>query len=100
IRDFHVTGVQTCALPISLLRGAHHDGLHNVALLHAAAGDGVLHRGDDDVADPRVAPTRATEYPDAEDLLGTRVVGDLEPRLLLRSEERRVGTECASGRWQ
>src|SRR5690606_34410130 len=66
----------------ALLGGAHHDSLDHVTLLDTGAGKGVLHRRDDDVADTRVAPTRAAEHPDAEDLLRTRVVGDLE-----RSEE-------------
>ena len=39
--------------------------------------------GNDDVADAGVAPTGAAEHADAQDLLGTRVVGDLESRLLL-----------------
>src|SRR5262249_21238631 len=34
-----------------LLRGTHDDGLDHVALLHAGAGDGVLHGGHDDIAD-------------------------------------------------
>src|SRR3954471_5185371 len=66
-----------------LLDGAHDDGLDDVALLDVAARDRVLDGGDDDVADAGVAPTRAAEHTDAEDLLGARVVGDLESRLLL-----------------
>src|SRR3954467_7014441 len=67
----------------ALLGGAHDHGLDDVALLDVAAGDRVLDRADDDVTDAGVAPTRATEHADAEDFLGTGVVGDLEPRLLL-----------------
>jgi hypothetical protein len=52
-------------------------------LLHAGAGKGILHGRHDDVTDARVSPAAAAEHTDAEDLLGTRVVGDLEPRLLL-----------------
>ena len=37
----------------------------------------------DDVADAGVAPTGAAEHADAQDLLGSGVVGDLQPRLLL-----------------
>src|SRR5262249_17574962 len=44
---------------------------------------GVLDRADDDVTDAGVPTTRATEDPDAQDLFGTGVVGDLESRLLL-----------------
>src|SRR4051794_20257805 len=67
----------------ALLDGPDHNGLDDVALLDVATGDRVLHGGDDDVADSGVAPTRATENTDAEDLLRTGVVGDLESRLLL-----------------
>src|SRR4249919_260874 len=66
-----------------LLRGPHDHRLDDLALLDVAAGDGVLDGGDDDVADARVAATRSAEHADAQDLLGTRVVGDLQPRLLL-----------------
>src|SRR5256885_11776404 len=80
IRDYKVTGVQTCALPIY----ARH---------HACAGaDGFS------ACDARhcrdLLPTavldvlRATGY----------IVHDLESKLDLRSEERRVGKECRS-RW-
>src|SRR5947208_16559043 len=40
--------------PPLLLGGADDDRLDDVALLHRATGDGVLDRGDDDVADTRV----------------------------------------------
>src|SRR5256885_7845440 len=82
IRDYKVTGVQTCALPILQLvvarpdeRGAADDGRRR---LHHPTG----------VADPqRVALT----------LLGlaVRPAGGVERD---RSEERRVGKECRS-RW-
>src|SRR4051794_31365053 len=67
----------------ALLDGPDHNGLDDVTLLDVATGDRVLHGGDDDVADSGVAPTRAAENTDAEDLLRTGVVGDLESRLLL-----------------
>src|SRR5690606_110806 len=67
----------------TLLGCADDDRLDDVALLDVAAGDRVLHRGDDDVADAGVATTGSAEHADAQDLLGTRVVGDLESRLLL-----------------
>src|SRR4030095_10073316 len=59
------------------------DRFHDVALLHAGAGDGFFDGGHDDVADACVAPTRAAEHADAQDLPGTRVVGDSKSRLLL-----------------
>src|SRR6476619_3702344 len=36
--------------PTALLDGAHDDGLDDITLLHARAGQSVLHRRDDDVA--------------------------------------------------
>src|SRR5256885_10179736 len=84
IRDYKVTGVQTCALPISYR--SHH---------HAAAGVDILAR----------QPTRLSAHHkghDVGDIL--RHAEPLERRGLLaclaegRSEERRVGKECRS-RW-
>src|SRR5579859_3465717 len=45
--------------PPDLLGGAHDHGLHHVALLHSPAGDCLLDRHDDDVADRGVFPLRA-----------------------------------------
>src|SRR4029453_18558059 len=66
-----------------LLLDPDDDRLDDLALYDGAAGDGVLPRGHDDVADPGLAPPGAAEHADAEDLLGTSVVRDLQPRLLL-----------------
>src|SRR2546428_13694474 len=76
IRDLIVTGVQTCALPIS--------GTHGHDLVRAAGDDQVM--GDA----PRV-----------EHLIVPAAHGDMVRLLvleILRSEERRVGEECRS-RW-
>src|SRR5690606_27803705 len=62
---------------------ADDDRLDDVALLDVATGDGVLDGRHDGVADAGVTATGATENTDAENLLGTRVVGDLQSRLLL-----------------
>src|SRR3954465_7780024 len=67
----------------ALLHRADDDCLDHVTPLDPGTGQGVLHGGDDDVADARVATPRAAEHPDAEDLLRTRVVGDTQSRLLL-----------------
>src|SRR5690606_40322448 len=84
IRDFHVTGVQTCALPIyaeivdqailiqHLAEGQHIAGLYSLAVMLFAC-------------DPQ---------PDDEIRRGTGTDGFGN----LRSEERRVGKECRS-RW-
>src|SRR6476659_373040 len=66
-----------------LLLGADDDALHDVALLHGRAGDGVLDRGDEDVPDRGVAAAGAAEHLDDEDLLGAAVVSDAEAGLLL-----------------
>src|SRR5439155_15369530 len=70
-------------LPPTLLRGTHHDTLHDLTLLHRAARQRVLHRTHDDVAEARVSTARPTEDTDHQDLLGPRVVRDPAPRLLL-----------------
>src|SRR5690606_39527537 len=94
IRDFHVTGVQTCALPIlwlgkAIVRELSIDGLRFGT---ARSESGAL----PDV--PETAPEAATkdsggmlstvELPTADDILARE-----------RSEERRVGKECRSG-WE
>src|ERR1700704_701577 len=67
----------------ALLAGAHHDRLDDIALLHPGTGKGILHCRHDDITDARVSPAGAAEHADTQDLLGTGVVGDLKPRLLL-----------------
>src|SRR5690606_40131453 len=92
IRDFHVTGVQTCALPIFL---AIRDG----ATFPAAAGSIVLCTGGRVVvssadAEVALAPGEAV-YVTADDA-GTVVTVDAAGE---RSEERRVGQSggCGAG---
>src|SRR5688572_31130963 len=80
IRDLTVTGVQTCALPISMPRAA--------------------------LIDVDAWPALKTSYSDSSRLqkpempLCWRMVGNVawRPVSSLRSEERRVGKECRS-RW-
>src|ERR1019366_7497173 len=68
--------------PTFLLR-PHDDALDNFTLLHCRAGHRVFDSRDEHVADPGVAPSRASEHLDAQDLAGTRVVGHLEAGFLL-----------------
>src|SRR5690606_39589185 len=86
IRDFHVTGVQTCALPIYIC--------HSIDHAIRAIGDGNIIR-------------RTARQPDSRDPSRTIVAVDRLPAHLVdgggrervgRSEERRVGKECRS-RW-
>src|SRR5690606_41166147 len=94
IRDFHVTGVQTCALPISPLpvSGAGAVGLEfryrdrqvackgfPVRLLSGGVGAGFQFR---------------EMSPDAR-----KNLSDFVEALRGRSEERRVGKECRSRVW-
>src|SRR2546422_7816967 len=76
IRDVAVTGVQTCALPISKVRGARVLGTvstrEKAALARGAGADEVI--------------------------LYTEQDFETEVKRLTRSEERRVGKECRS-RW-
>src|SRR5690606_40996442 len=96
IRDFHVTGVQTCALPICALI----IGLVLAVVLGAANAYLGLKAG----------MTIAATYPAA--VIGmaliklmkgtileenfTRTVGSIGESIAARSEERRVGKECRS----
>src|SRR5215212_3411687 len=66
-----------------LLLRAHDDRLDDLALLDGALRVRLLDGGRDDVPDARVAAARAAHHADAEDLTGARVVGDLEPGLVL-----------------
>src|SRR5690606_40830384 len=83
IRDFHVTGVQTCALPICLhellgLGGKRAPQIHGTRDL-GPAGE----------------PARRIDRHSAVALYHTPLADRIE---VLRSEERRVGKECRS-RW-
>src|SRR3954452_3213091 len=69
--------------PAAFLGGAHDDGLHDLALLHGPTGQGVLHGGDDHVADAGVAARGTPEHADAQDLFGPCVVRNLAPGFLL-----------------
>src|SRR2546427_6163867 len=73
IRDLTVTGVQTCALPISTIRAAKDPITRELYISRAAEAAGVR-----------------------KDVLELEIVG--QPARRLRSEERRVGKECRS-RW-
>src|SRR5439155_11805057 len=85
IRDGHVTGVQTCALPISLLL--------QVQLVEAYMKEqGLFHSGT--TAEPVYSDTLSLDLSTVEPSLA----GPRRPQDRVRSEERRVGKECKS-RW-
>src|SRR5690606_40611556 len=90
IRDFHVTGVQTCALPISLDPDAVPAVIfvtaydqHALRAFELHAVDYLLKPFDDERFE--IALERARSRIERGHLVG-----------LSRSEERRVGTECRS----
>src|SRR5690606_41113177 len=93
IRDFHVTGVQTCALPISnvdirqeVAEGNFREDLLyrlNTVELHLPA---LRERRED-------LPLLATHFLRRQATQYRKTVTSFSPR----SEERRVGKECRSG---
>src|SRR5207249_9367317 len=83
IRDRNVTGVQTCALPISRLRGE--------PLLADEERERQCGRQPGHEGEPERRPVRAGRFGEP---VGGHLVQD-DPR---RSEERRVGKEWRSGR--
>src|SRR5690606_40382453 len=83
IRDFHVTGVQTCALPISLGRATSGGAVRSGSALEAPKRGTVEYR----------SPPRLSAFAHRQSRPDTRVEPDVT-----ESEERRVGKECRS-RW-
>src|SRR5690606_40443531 len=77
IRDFHVTGVQTCALPIWL----------------DTNNDGFIDRGE-----AAASPRLAGRFDQLDANKDGKLSREEMPRGKHRSEERRVGKECRS-RW-
>src|SRR5207253_7265697 len=96
IRDGHVTGVQTCALPISRPKVASvplRSG--TAAITGIAKGSGMIH--------PQLATMLVYILTDviatpAELGAGLRAACDESFNVISRSEERRVGKECRC-RW-
>src|SRR5690625_5500063 len=73
IRDGHVTGVQTCALPISFCEKS----LYSIF---------------------RKMVEQKKTFSDVLDIYGFRIIVHTLPECYLRSEERRVGKECGGRR--
>src|SRR5690606_40598311 len=99
IRDFHVTGVQTCALPISVPPGlqprfdgvpGRTDTVLRGVEAHLHKRDALSNRGEhvDLNPDPRLTKCNLDQLPHVLDVVAT-----------VRSEERRVGKEWRSSGW-
>src|SRR5256885_12782758 len=84
IRDYKVTGVQTCALPIWFFESIDDQSVANA--LWDTAGTWLKQRGFDTMRGPM--------SPSVNDECGLLIANNGTPR----SEERRVGKECRS-RW-
>src|SRR5690606_40455411 len=97
IRDFHVTGVQTCALPI-LQSGYRRAKLSWYTIDQVFHSSSLRPNGitDTDVSSNRTRRIYKSElYPNMDIAAGElTIVNTLD----LRSEERRVGKECKYGR--
>src|SRR5207302_3223255 len=88
IRDFHVTGVQTCALPISAIYGPMGCCLRNLKASSCRDRSNDHNLRSESVC-ARRNPRRKFNF--EESLIVIRAV---------RSEERRVGKECRSRWWR
>src|SRR5690606_40639718 len=93
IRDFHVTGVQTCALPISLRGGTVVIRNEKRKQLIRFEGIAAAVNG---VTIPALAGGDGGDAGRGSAELTTRLIMDDYER----SEERRVGTECRSRRYE
>src|SRR5690606_40245819 len=95
IRDFHVTGVQTCALPIYDLAFAVN--AHTLRLVCRA-----LEIGDQLIAYAQnVGIAYLTSQRTADRIRGfEQFIAELPQAVVVqtRSEERRVGKDCSTGR--
>src|SRR5690606_40968696 len=95
IRDFHVTGVQTCALPIFL--GKVQSGKTSIVRALTGCTDAEIGTG----YAPCTRTSRVFDFPPEAPVirfLDTRGLGEAryDPTEDLRSEERRVGKECST----
>src|SRR5206468_5880548 len=87
IRDLIVTGVQTCALPISVALALV--AVVGLIILRRTEGDDILVALGKGIA-PRPRPIQRA---------GVRRLATIAGWALARSEERRVGKECRARGW-
>src|SRR5690606_40468557 len=92
IRDFHVTGVQTCALPILNTVIGYVNQIPGVEIDLVGTGGQTLEELANSAAD-RLATTLGSHNARIAEIMASDPIGQLGAR----SEERRVGKE---GRWR
>src|SRR5690606_39607424 len=96
IRGFHVTGVQTCALPICWGIVAFASSLDQAGPMTKTVRDAAIMLGAMASVDPRDSTSADRPVPDYEAAL----TGDIRGRKIgipRRSAERRVGKDSRSG---
>src|SRR5690606_40685695 len=90
IRDFHVTGVQTCALPIFLTGGGdQEDRASGSPMLIYEGGGFRVHIWVDELMQGL-----SDDLPDLVDPPSPTQLGEVVPDAGHRTEERRVGAQC------
>src|SRR5690606_40434696 len=95
IRDFHVTGVQTCALPISALAETATQTLSAVGVDNVVTVVGSLPAGWPSEG-PYDAILLSGAVPEVPSALLDQLKDGGRLAAVVRSEERRVGEECLS----
>src|SRR5207253_8663081 len=99
IRDGHVTGVQTCALPI-YERTLQPTYELKIGVPGASAGINIARRLGLDPSIIESARSRIGRQTQDVGRFLDRLHAELRQAEGERSEERRVGKECRSGRWR
>src|SRR5690606_39565638 len=87
IRDFHVTGVQTCALPISEISDSFDE--ESIRKFYVLVNKKGIQLNKPEIHKAEFSDTLFTKL--VYELLENQTFSDLD---LFRSEERRVGKEC------
>src|SRR5690606_40886201 len=96
IRDFHVTGVQTCALPISVQENALNAALGR---LFAVAENYPVLRASENFQQLQAELANTEDRIAAGRRFYNANVRELNTKVETRSEERRVGKEWRGGWW-
>src|SRR5690606_40133860 len=100
IRDFHVTGVQTCALPISNWSKASFDSINLNLLKTKITTSYYVNTFKSNVRDFERKYIEEFRIKPSEYAYKGFDTGYFFGSLLGRSEERRVGKECRSRWWR